>query len=108
MLRQVAIISQTEKIKMDELTLVSAAIQKQVTRDLAPAWNIDASVDCFESLAAVPLGYWSVIIMDEDIHSEAGGIHKNGQNGQPYALVRYADDWPMMTSHETMEMLVDP
>jgi hypothetical protein len=107
MLNQVAVVSQTNKIKMDELTLVSAAIQKQVTRDLAASWNIDASVDCFESLAAVPLGYWSVIIMDE-IPAETEGIHKNNQNGQPYALVRHADDWPMITSHEVMEMLVDP
>jgi hypothetical protein len=107
MLNQVAIVSETDKIKMDQLTLVSAAIQKQVSRDLAPAWNIDASVDSFESLEAVPLGYWPVVIKDE-IPSEANGIHKNNQNGQPYALVRYSDDWPILTSHEVMEMLVDP
>jgi len=107
MLNQVAIVSQTDKIKMDELTMVSAAIQKQVTRDLAPAWNIDASVDSFESLETVPLGYWSVIIKD-DIPYDAGGIHLNKQNGQPYALVRYSDDWPLTTSHEALEMLVDP
>lgn len=107
MLNQIAIISQTSKIKMDQLTLVSAAIQKQVTRDLAPAWNIEATVDSFESIEAMPLGYCSVIIKD-DIPSEASGIHKNKQNGQPYALVRYSDDWPMLTSHEVLEMLVDP
>jgi hypothetical protein len=55
----------------------------------------------------MPLGYWPVVIKD-DIPSEAGGIHKNKQNGQSYALVKYSDDWPMLTSHEVMEMLVDP
>ena len=107
MLKQVAIVSQTTKININELTMVSAAIQKQVTRDLAPAWNIEASVDSFESLETVPLGYWSVIIKD-DIPYDAGGIHLNKQNGQPYALVRYSDDWPLTTSHEALEMLVDP
>ena len=36
MLNQVAIVSQTKKVKMNELVLVSAAIQKQVTFDWAP------------------------------------------------------------------------
>src|SRR5712691_2442105 len=99
MLNQVAIVSQTDNIKLDELAVVSAAIQKQVARDLAPAWSIEASVDSFASLEDVPLGYWPVIIMD-DIPFPAGGIHLNKQNGQPYALVRYSDEWPMTTSHE--------
>jgi hypothetical protein len=107
MLNQVAIISQTDNIKFSELTTVSAAIQKQVTRDLSPAWNIEASVDSFASLEDVPLGYWQVIIMD-DIPFDAGGIHLNRKNGQPYALVKYSDDWAMTTSHEVLEMLVDP
>jgi hypothetical protein len=107
MLNQVALVSQTNNIKMDDLTAVSAAIQKQVTRDVAPAWNIEASVDSFETLEDVPLGYWSVVIKD-DIPYDAGGIHLNKENGQPYALVKYSDDWPLTTSHEVLEMLVDP
>ena len=107
MLNQVAIVSQTERIKFSELATVSAAIQKQITRDVAPAWNIEASVDSFERLEDVPLGYWQVIISDT-IPYEAGGIHLNRQNGQPYALVKYSDHWPMTTSHEVIEMLVDP
>jgi hypothetical protein len=92
---------------MDDITAVSAAIQKQVTRDVAPAWNIEASVDSFQTLEDVPLGYWSVVIKD-DIPYDAGGIHLNKENGQPYALVKYSDDWPLTTSHEVLEMLVDP
>ena len=107
MLNQVAIVSQTNQIKMAELAMVSAAIQKQVARDLAPAWNVEASVDSFGSLNDVPLGYWPVIIKD-NIPYDAGGIHLNRKNGQPYALVRYSDEWPMTTSHEVLEMLVDP
>lgn len=107
MLSQVALVSQTDRIQLNELAQVSAAIQKQVSRDVAPVWNIDASVDSFRSLDDVPLGYWSVVIMDQ-IPYDAGGIHLNKNNGQPFALVAYSDEWSVTTSHETIEMLVDP
>src|ERR1043165_3926079 len=107
MLNQVAIVSETDRIASDELALVSAAIQKQVTRDVSPLWDLTASVDSFATLEDVPLGYWPVIIRD-DIPFDAGGIHLNKANGQPYALVKYSDDWPLTTSHEVLEMLVDP
>jgi hypothetical protein len=110
MINQVALISQTSKVskvKMNDLALVSAAIQKQVTRDLGPAWNLDASVDNFEELEDVSLGYWQVIIKD-DIPYDAQGIHLNQASGQPFALVKYSEDWPLTTSHEAIEMLVDP
>jgi len=107
MLNQVALVSQSKHVSLADLTPVSAAISKQVTRDLGPIWNLQASVDAFDSLDSVPLGYWSVVIMDK-IPEHAQGIHLNNDNGQPYALVQYSDDWSVTTSHETMEMLVDP
>jgi hypothetical protein len=107
MLNQVALISETKNITSSALGMISAAIQKQVSRDLAPIWNIEATVDAFEKLEDVPLGYWQVLIKD-DIEEDAAGIHLNDDNGQPYALVQYADDWSLTTSHETLEMLVDP
>jgi hypothetical protein len=107
MLNQVALVSQTDNIALDDLTMVAAALQKQVSRDLGPIWNIDATVDSFATLDDVPLGYWHVII-DDTIPFNAGGIHLNEDSGQPYALVRYSDDWPVTTSHEVIEMLVDP
>ena len=107
MLNQVALVAQTAKIAFSDLTVVSAAIQKQLTRDVSPLWNIEASVDAFATLDDVPLGYWHVII-DDTIPFDAAGIHLNDENGQPYALVTYSDDWSLTTSHEVIEMLVDP
>ena len=78
-----------------------------MSRDLGPIWNIDASVDSFATLEDVPLGYWQVIIKD-NIGYDAAGIHLNSDNGQPFALVQYSDDWSLTTSHEALEMLVDP
>lgn len=107
MLNQVAVVAQTDQIAFSDLTSVAAAIQKQVTRDVSPIWNIEASVDAFASLDDVPLGYWPVVI-DDTIPFNAQGIHLNDDNGQPFALVLYSEDWALTTSHEVIEMLVDP
>jgi hypothetical protein len=106
-LNQVALVAQTNSIKFGDLTVAAAAIQKQVSRDVGPIWNIDATVDAFETLEDVPLGYWHVLI-DDTIPYNAQGIHLNEDNGQPFALIAYSDDWSLTTSHESIEMLVDP
>jgi hypothetical protein len=107
MVNQVALVSETTNITLGALNIVSAAIQKQVSRDLGPIWDIQASVSAFDTLEDVPLGYWQVIIKD-NIGYDAAGIHLNSDNGQPFALVQYSDDWSLTISHEALEMLVDP
>jgi hypothetical protein len=107
MVRQVALVSETNKISLSALNMASAAIQKQVTRDLGPIWNVESTVDAFESLDDIPLGYWPVVIKDK-IPYRAAGIHLNQDNGQPFALVEFSEDWSLTTSHEVLEMLVDP
>jgi hypothetical protein len=87
--------------------IAAAALQKQITRDFAPIWGIDADVAAFEDLSDVPLGYWPVII-SKDIHINAQGIHLNERTGQPFALVRFSENWTLTTSHECLEMLADP
>src|SRR5262249_2021011 len=104
---QVAIVSQSEGAPFEKVSLVSAAIQRQVSRELKRFWNLDATVDAFARLQDVPLGYWRVVIRD-NIQYDALGIHLNRADGQPYALVRYSDQWSVTVSHETLEMLVDP
>jgi hypothetical protein len=104
---QVALVSQTNKIQFSDLTVAAAAIQKQVSRDVGPIWNIDASVDAFATLEDVPLGYWHVLI-DDTIPYDAQGIHLNEDSGQPFALIAYSEDWSLTASHESIEMLVDP
>lgn len=104
---QVAIVSQTERVPLEQVTLVSAAIQKQVTRDFQQYWDVEASVDAFGSLTDVPLGYWPIVIRD-DIPFPAAGIHLNRANRQPFSLVRFSSNWSLTTSHECLEMLADP
>jgi hypothetical protein len=109
LLRQLALVSESAQVKASDLTQVSAALQKQATRDLVQFWNVKATVDAFPRLEDVPLGYWPIIVMD-DIGFDAAGIHLD-KNGQPFALVTASaqrDVWSLTASHEMIEMLVDP
>jgi hypothetical protein len=102
----IALVSETDSVGLAELTQVSAALQKQVTRDLGPAWDIQGTVDAFATLHDIPPGYWPVIVRD-DIGQNAAGVHCD-DTGQPMALVTSDLDWSVTASHEMLEMLVDP
>jgi hypothetical protein len=106
-LRQIALVSQTPKVTPHELMTVSSALQKQVTRDFAPAWNIEATVDAFSSPQDVPAGYWKITVMDKIPAKGAAGFHLD-QRGQPYADVLWSKAWSLSASHECLEMLADP
>ena len=49
---------------MGQVSVVAAALQKQVARDFGPIWQINGTVDAFETLDAVPVDYWPVVVLD--------------------------------------------
>ena len=110
LLRQVALVSESSKISPSDLASVSAALQKQASRDLVQFWDVKATVDAFPRLEDVPIGYWPIIVMDDTQTPGAAGVHED-KNGQPFALVTSSDQlegWSLTASHEMIEMLVDP
>lgn len=110
LIRQLALVSESKKIPHSDVLKVSAALQKQATRDLGPIWDVAATVDAFEKLEDVPVGYWVMRVMDDIQVSGAAGIHED-KNGQPFALITASsalDQWSLTASHEAFEMLVDP
>lgn len=108
MLMQIALVSKTNALPPDELMEVSAALQKQVTRDVAPLWSIQATVDGFLKLEDVPSDYWRVVVEDFAALGGEAGVHLAPNDGQPYARVPYSNMWSLAASHEAIEMLVDP
>ncbi|MEN3281018.1 MAG: hypothetical protein V7607_2158 [Solirubrobacteraceae bacterium] len=127
----VAVVSLTREITTRELLLVSAAIQKQVTRDFAPIWGLPATVDAFEDLEAVPSDYYRVVVFGEpgelatrlefaigeqnaSLLLEAfdaerlTGVHLNAFTRQPFAVVALSEVWTVATSHEILELIADP
>ena len=106
LIRQLALVSETPKVSFSAISRVAAALQKQATRDLAPIWEVKATVDSFAKLEDVPVGYWPIIVTEQDL-GDAAGIHEDRQ-GQPFALVKFDNGWALTASHECLEMLVDP
>jgi len=109
LVRQVALVSVTNLVPAATVMQISAALQKQATRDLAPIWEVSATVDAFDRLGQVPVGTWPIIIGGK-VPPGAGGFHTD-DNGQPLALVRASSDINTLCqtcSHEMIEMLVDP
>jgi hypothetical protein len=105
--KHVALVSEESQIKIQELTKVAAALQKQVTRDFAPLWKVEADVSAFARLEDVPLDYWPVIIKDSIDDPDAEGYHED-DHGQPFSLVKFSEGWTLTASHEVLEMLGDP
>src|SRR6476620_2401805 len=105
MIRQVALVPDGVDIELTEIVRVAAAVQKQVTRDFSPIWDVKATVDGFATLDQMPLGYWPVTIM-QDVQGAAG--YHTDKNGQPFAVVEAGDSWSLTASHEVLEMLADP
>ncbi len=103
----VALVSDTPSVTLAQVSAVSAALQKQVTRDFGPLWDIDATVDAFDKLESVPVDYWPVILRDDINEPGAAGYHTDDQ-GQPFSLVQADAGWPLTVSHEALEMLADP
>ena len=101
-----ALVSESPSLDAAMLTVVAAALQKQISRDLGPAWDLDGTISAFVSLEDVPPGFWPVIVRD-DIEVDAAGVHCD-ENGQPFALVAMGRHWSITASHEVLEILVDP
>jgi len=110
LIRQLALVSESTQVPLSDVMRVAAALQKQAMRDLGPIWEVSATVDAFEKLEDVPLGYWRMVIKDNIGFAGAAGIHLDRDN-QPFALITASTDvdtWSLTASHESVEMLVDP
>jgi hypothetical protein len=107
LIKNLALVNESKLITASEVSRVSAALQKQATRDLAPIWDISATVDHFPTLEDVPLGYWPILVMDDIDQPGASGVHMD-KDQQPFALVQQSTQWSLTASHEMLEMLVDP
>jgi len=102
-----ALLSETDKVTIDELQVVAAALSKQVAMDVGPAWSLHATVNAFSNPASIPQNYWPVIVKDSIDQPGAAGFHSDNHN-QPYALLQWSPDWSVTASHEVIEAIGDP
>ena len=104
--QHIALVPEAGVVDAAELARVSAALQKQMIRDLFPLWGITATVSAFPQLEDVPVGYWPVIVTGCELGHQ-GGVHLD-TIGQPYAQIRHAPHWSLAASRACLEMLVNP
>jgi hypothetical protein len=103
----VALTTLTDRIRMDELMCVAAALQTQVTRDFAPLWGAGAVITAapFEGIQA---GCCPVIVQDTLETEGACGFHRTDGDEAPYILLPHGPLWSLAASHTVLQMLADP
>jgi hypothetical protein len=127
----IAIVSLTRDISIKNLLQAAAALQKQITRDFAPFWGFEATVDVFEALDDVPSDYRPIVLfgdprellgqlqyaigeqyeaalIDDFERDRLTGLHLNAFTRQPFSLVEVTDTWSVTLGHEGLEMIADP
>lgn len=106
---KVALIDETGTVPTASMQQYAAALQRQVTEDLAPFWDVQAGISVLAAGDSVPADTWPLTIVSSLTRGgpEEEGVHLNDQ-GQPYAQVVNNNDLTTTLSHELLEMLVDP
>lgn len=106
---QVGLVDMTSQIDPDLVHAAAVALNLQVTRDLPQFWPITATVMYLPNPKKVPAGVWPVQLV-KTLPPDEGGFHSD-KHKQPYSKVIASKDdptWTIDTSHEILEMLVDP
>ena len=110
----IAVLNSSTVLKDDEVAPVVLALQKQVTRDFAPAWGMDAVVTFVSGGNIPPPSSWQLVILDNSDRAGALGYHDLTPLGLPLGKVFAGTDkqnnlsWSVTASHELLEMLADP
>lgn len=105
-------INQSSLLPSDGLPALIAALQIQVSRDVAPIWGVDAKL----YVATEPAQHTDYVVCFMDHSDQSGdlGYHYDQQNNCPKSKIFIYDTLndgcsiSVTTSHETIEMLVDP
>jgi hypothetical protein len=100
-----------------------AALQRQLSDDFAPVWQVDAELHLVPRARAFepvrPNDLWGLVLIDDaEVEKELGpgrirGYHDTTASGLPLARVfvnrlEPGQDWTFLASHELLEMLADP
>src|SRR6185437_11140592 len=98
----------------DQVKKAMTALQRQVSNDFKAYWGLDAALTFVSSSAALPAGWWQIVICDDPDQAGALGYHELSENGDPLGKVfakldlQAGSSWTVTLSHELLEMLADP
>lgn len=111
---KVAVVNQCTALSDKDVAAGVAAIQKQVSRDFAPVWNVDARLRVVgrgEASTKLP-DHWGLVLADDRGLTDQLGYHQLTSAGLPMGVVHVRSiptgrDWTHTASHELLEMLTD-
>ena len=110
----VSIINDSSVVTDDACRTLTAALQKQVSRDFAPVWGTDAKLVFVPNGQAPEKGTWWLSILDSTDRPGALGHHDLTPDGLPVGKsfagtdLHYGFEWTVTASHELLEMLANP
>jgi hypothetical protein len=110
----VSLVNKSTLFADSDLQTLASALQLQVSRDFAPAWNINAKIYFTPSGSNPTPGHWVLGLFDDATVANALGFHDVGTQGEPLGKVfvrtTLADGQKVSVtaSHECLEMLLDP
>lgn len=103
----IALISEASDLRPAELEKAAAAFQKQVSRDFAPIWGVEANILACKRATDAPAGSWPVAIR-KDIGRPGAAAYHLDKDGTPFAVVAHIEGWTLSASHQILEMLACP
>jgi len=112
---RVAVVNHSTKVTDADAAAGMAALQKQVSEDFGPVWNVDATLEFAgkDRLQDSLPDHWGLILLDDEAQADQLGYHEVTTSGLPLATVLVGNipagqDWTHAASHELLEMLADP
>src|SRR6266571_1760136 len=97
-----------------QVEAVLPALQKQVSDDFKPYWELDCTLTFLASNQTLTLGWWQIVVTDSPDQAGALGYHEMTSAGTPLGKVfakldmENGSSWTATLSHELLEMLADP
>jgi hypothetical protein len=110
----VAIINESTAISDAQVAACVYALQIQTKYDFYPIWGIASSIYFAKPTQKIPAGHYQLILLDDADQAGALGYHDLTPTGDPLGKVfvkttmSVGENWTVTTSHELLEMLVDP
>ena len=107
---RIALLDQRRQVFGPSIEALAVALQIQVSRDFAPRWDRNARILAIPQGQEPPEGSWWLIILDYAGRG-ALGYHFVTPEGLPRAVVggvSCGERWPVVASHELLEMLCNP
>jgi len=111
---RVAVINSSTSVKDSEIESAVVALQKQIHRDFAPAWGVDAELTFVPKGSEPEPDSWRMLILDDTDQSSALGYRNLTSDGFPETKIfarsaqKAGVSWTVSASHVLLEMLANP